>query len=72
MINRYMDSYVDRRMPALIEEWQIASRDVIGDMERRLGALENEIVHIRTFERTATERLVAMEARAQAIRRKRS
>jgi hypothetical protein len=72
ILNRYMDAYVDRRMPALIEEWQIARRDAVGDLDRRIGSVESEIAHIRTFERTATERLISLEARAQAIRGRKS
>jgi hypothetical protein len=68
IMNDYMDAYVDRRMTSIIEEWQLARRDVIGNLERRVGTLEGEIVRIRTVEKIASDRLASLEARAEALR----
>jgi len=68
ILNDYMDAYVDRRMTSIIEEWQLARRDVVGNLDRRVGTLEGEIVRIRAVEKTAADRLASLEARAEALR----
>ncbi len=72
ILNKYMDAYVDKRMADLIGEWQIARRDAVGDLDRRLGSLESEILKIRASEKTVSDRISSLEARAGAIKGRRS
>ncbi|MDD1702999.1 MAG: hypothetical protein LUQ31_08485 [Methanoregula sp.] len=72
MFDRYMDAYVDRRMAGIIEEWQLARYGDLGIFPQRLDALEREVSQVSTTRKAATERLLRLEARAQALKERRS
>ena len=70
MIDKYMNTYLDRRMKYLIEEWQIATKNDVADLSNRLNALSNEAAKLATFEKTADAKLSALEARAKKLEAK--
>jgi len=64
----YLGSYVDRRMKYLIDEWNLATRQDIGDLESRLSALEEESRRCSWFEGTASAKLTELERRLEYVR----
>ncbi len=67
ILDRYMGSYLDRRMKYLIEEWDLATRNDVSDYSRRLDVLAEEISRISAVEEAATVRLAALETRAKML-----
>jgi len=67
MIDKYMNTYLDRRMKYLIEEWQIATKNDVADFSGRLNALSAEAVKLATFEKNADAKLSSLEARAKKL-----
>jgi hypothetical protein len=67
MIDKYMNAYLDRRMKYLIEEWQIATRNDIGDFSKRIAALSRESAHLAETEKTIKTRLATLEMRAKSL-----
>ena len=67
MIDRYVNSYLDRRMNALIEEWQLATRQDVKDFETRVSALSEEIERIRAAEDQIGAKLSSLEAKAARL-----
>ena len=66
-IDSYMNTYLDRRMKYLIEEWQLATRHDVRDFSARLLGLSEEISRIDAVEKAATDRLSALEDRAKRM-----
>jgi hypothetical protein len=71
MIDKYMNSYLDRRMKYLIEEWQIATKNDVADLSGRLNALSDEATKLAAFGKTADAKLSALETRAKKLEAKR-
>ncbi len=67
-MKNYLNTYVDRRMKYVIEEWQISTRHDIADFSNRLEALEKEIPRLKVFESTAANRLTQLENRAKKVK----
>jgi len=67
----YLGSYVDRRMKYLIDEWDLATRQDIGDLEARLSALEEESRRCSWFEGSASAKLTELEKRLEYVRGRR-
>ena len=57
MFDRYLNTYVDRRMKYVIEEWQLATRNDIADFERRINALSNEAARLTGVEKAVETKL---------------
>jgi hypothetical protein len=70
MMDRYMNSYIDRRMKVLVEEWQLASRNDIAGFERRLAALSSEATRLAGVEKSAEVKLASLEERARKLEAK--
>lgn len=70
MIEKYMNTYLDRRMKYLIEEWQIATKNEVADFSNRLNAISNEATKLAAFEKNAEVKLSALEARAKKLEAK--
>jgi len=70
MIEKYMNTYLDRRMKYLIEEWQIATKNEVADFSNRLNAISNEATKLAAFEKNAEAKLSALEARAKKLEAK--
>jgi hypothetical protein len=58
-------------MKYLIEEWDLATRRDMGDLESRLAVLEEEARMCAGFEATASAKLTELEKRLEYIRGKR-
>jgi hypothetical protein len=59
----YMNAYLDRRMKDLIQEWDLATRNDLGDFESRLQAVEEKTKEIETFTTSAEIKLDSLEHR---------
>lgn len=70
MIEKYMNTYLDRRMKYLIEEWQIATKNEVADFSNRLNAISDEATKLAAFEKNAEVKLSALEARAKKLEAK--
>ena len=71
MFDRYLNTYVDRRMKYVIDEWQLATRNDIADFERRLNALSNEAARLTGVEKAVETKLGSLEQRARNLEAKR-
>ncbi len=67
-MNSYLNTYVDRRMQAVVDEWELSTRADLSDLVRRLDALEKEIPLRQAFEKSAADRLTRLEARAKKLK----
>lgn len=72
MIDRYMNGYVDRRMSAIIEEWQLARTGNMGAFPQRIAALEREVTRLSASRKASDSRLHMLEERAQKLQEQRS
>ena len=67
-IGSYMDSYLDRRMASIVEEWQLATRFDASDLEHRISILEDDIQSISNFEKMADVTLNDLENRIARLK----
>ena len=70
MFDRYLNSYVDRRMKYVIDEWQLATRQDIADFERRLNALSGEAARLAGVEKVVDQKISSLEQRARTLEAK--
>lgn len=64
----YMGSYLDRRMKYLIEEWNLATRNDLGDLYSRLHTIEDESRACAGFEATVSAKLTELEKRLEYLK----
>jgi len=64
----YMGGYIDRRMNNLIDEWNLATRSDLGDLYRRLHAIEDEIRSSAAFEAVALAKVAELERRIETLK----
>ncbi len=69
-MNSYLNAYVDRRMQAVVDEWDLSTRADLADLVDRLDALEQEVPKRAAFEKSAADRLTGLEARAKKLKRR--
>lgn len=69
-MNSYLNAYVDRRMQAIVEEWDLSTRADLSDLTLRLDALEREIPGLKVFEKSAAEKLTELETRARKLKKR--
>ena len=62
-MDSYMNAYLDRRMKNLIQDWDLATRNDIGDFENRLQAIEDATKEVESFETSAEITLENLEHR---------
>lgn len=62
-MDSYMNSYLDRRMKFLIQDWDLATQNDLGDFEERLRAIEETTKQIESFETSAEIKLDNLEHR---------
>jgi hypothetical protein len=67
-IDSYMNTYLDRRMKFLIQDWDLATRQDLGTFEARLKAVEETTSEIDIFEAEAEDKLGALEARLKNLK----
>jgi hypothetical protein len=67
-IDSYMNTYLDRRMKFLIQDWDLATRQDLGNFEARLQAVEEAAREIDLFETEAEDKLGALETRLKNLK----
>jgi hypothetical protein len=67
-MDSYMNAYLDRRMKYLIQDWDLATKNDLGDFETRMLAIEDATKEIDTFEAEAEAKLEAMEQRLMRLK----
>ena len=67
-MDSYMNAYLDRRMKNLIQDWDLATRNDLGDFETRLQAIEETSKDIASFETSAEIKLEELEHRLLQLR----
>jgi hypothetical protein len=67
-MDSYMNKYLDRRMKLLIEEWDLGTKNDLGDFEDRLVAVEEGAREIETFEINADVRMDELEERLKRLK----
>ncbi len=67
-MDSYMNAYLDRRMKNLIQDWDLATRNDLGDFETRLQAIEETSKDIASFETSAAIKLEELEHRLLKLR----
>lgn len=67
-MDSYMNAYLDRRMKNLIQDWDLATRNDLGDFETRLHAIEETSKDIASFETSAEIKLKELEHRLLQLR----
>ena len=67
-IDSYMNTYLDRRMKFLIQDWDLATRLDLGTFEARLQAVEEAAREIDLFETEAEDKLGALETRLKNLK----
>jgi uncharacterized protein YgbK (DUF1537 family) len=66
--DRYMNTYIDRRMKHLVEDWDLSTRQDTQDFEKRLQNLEEASREIEDFETVAEAKLDDLEARLKKLK----
>lgn len=67
-LDNYLSAYLDRRMGAIISEWQISSRGELTDLSQRLGRAQEELAGLKRFEKEVSDRLLSLEERTRLLR----
>ena len=67
-IDSYMNTYLDRRMKLLIQEWDLATSNDLTDLETRLHAIEEDAKEIQSFETSAEIKLDSLEQRLRKLK----
>ena len=67
-MDSYMNTYLDRRMKYLIQDWDLATKNDLGNFETRMQDIEDATKEIDTFEAEAEAKLEAMEQRLMRLR----
>lgn len=67
-MDSYMNAYLDRRMKFLIQDWDLATRNDLGDFENRLHAIEETTKAIESFETSAEIKLDDLEQRLKRLK----
>jgi hypothetical protein len=62
-MDSYMNTYLDKRMASIMDEWQLATRFENADLEHRLRILEDDIRSMDDFEKMADVKLTDIENR---------
>jgi hypothetical protein len=66
-LQSYLDAYVDRRMSAVIEEWDLSRQRDIANFIHRLDAIEHDIAEQKNVGGTASDTITTLENRAKLI-----
>jgi hypothetical protein len=67
-MDTYMNAYLDRRMKNLIQDWDLATENDLGDFEARLHRVEETAREIESFETGARIRLDDLEFRLSRLK----
>lgn len=67
-LDNYLNSYLDRRMKLMIDEWQLGTTSDLKDLSQRYHRVKDEVESLKTFERQSQERMDRMEERIRSLR----
>jgi hypothetical protein len=67
-MDSYMNTYLDKRMASIMDEWQLATRFETADLEDRLRILEDDIRSMDDFEKAADVKLTDFENRIARLK----
>jgi len=67
-MDNYLNSYLDRRMKLMIDEWQISTTSDLKDLSLRYHRVKDEVESLKTFERQSQDRMDRMEERVRSLR----
>jgi len=67
-MDNYLNSYLDRRMKLMIDEWQLATTADIRDLSQRYRKVKSEVDTLKAFERESHDRMDRMEERIRTLR----
>ncbi|KUG05601.1 hypothetical protein ASZ90_016970 [hydrocarbon metagenome] len=67
-MDSYMNTYLDRRMKYLIQDWDLATQNDLNDLETRLHAIEEDTKEIESFETSAGLKLDNLEQRLARLK----
>jgi len=67
-MDSYLNSYVDRRMKYIVEEWDLSTQSDLTEFTDRLAALEQEVPRLKAFEHEASDKLADLEKRAAKLK----
>jgi hypothetical protein len=67
-MDSYMNAYLDRRMKNLIQDWDLATENDLGDFESRLRAIEETTKQIESFETSAEIKLDELSQRLSRLK----
>jgi hypothetical protein len=66
-VDSYVHGYLDRRMEALIDEWNLARKGDVGDFAKRIENVEKEIPPMKDFEQAASAQIAGLEERFRKL-----
>ena len=64
----YLLKYLDRRMNLIIEDWNLATRDDLNDLESRYSNLQEQLSESKKFEKETQSRISDLEDRVKRMR----
>jgi hypothetical protein len=67
-VDNYVHGYLDRRMEALIDEWNLARKGDVGDFDKRVENVEKEIAPMKEYEKAASAKLAGLEERFRKLK----
>jgi hypothetical protein len=67
-IDSYMNSYMDRRMKDIVDEWRLATRRDAADLEHRIRDVEQDLQSLDDFEKMADSKMTVMESRLARLK----
>ena len=67
-MKNYLNTYVDRRMKFVVEEWNLSRGSDMDDFTSRLDAIGQEIPRLKAFGHAASGKLTELENRARRLK----
>lgn len=67
-MDSYMNTYLDRRMKNLIQDYDLATENDLGDFQSRLKSVEEAVMEIESFETGAETMLNSLEERLKKLK----
>lgn len=67
-LDTYLSAYLDRRMNAVISEWQLSTRGEVTDLTSRLKHAKEELASLKKFEKETADRLFNLEERVRILK----
>lgn len=71
-MDNYLNSYLDRRMKLIIDDWQLGTKSEIRSVVERYNQVKSEVESLKAFERESKDRMDRIEERIRAIQEKRA